>query len=298
MKLAPQSRPQSFTIIDGVTRQVYYAVGVEMARPDLPQDILNRRGSASRLNSMVIDQQSPSVPAADVATADLLANPIFHSLATGHADFALVSGAARRYPAEIGPLAGIADQSDQSYEDLRALAGRNGIVGLFLKEPYKPRVGWTLLRDGAIDQMVLETADRLKPEIVADDTQIRRLTTDDVPQMVALATLTEPGPFGRRTIELGPFFGCFWGERLVAMAGRRMHLPEHVEVSAVCTHPDARGRGFAAVLMSKVMREILESGKTPMLHTYSVNANAIRIYETLGFVKRRTAYLGLLKNES
>lgn len=296
MKSATQYLPLSSANIDGVTRQVYYAVRVRIARPEQARDILNRSGSAARLNFMVIEQQSPSLPATDVATADPLANPIFHSLSTGHAGFAQVNHSARRYPAEIGPLSGIPDQSDASYEDLRALAGPEGVVGLFLQEPYKPRSGWTLLRDGAIDQMAMESADHLKPEVAADDTQIRRLTTEDVPQMVALAKLTEPGPFGRRTIELGLFFGCFWGERLVAMAGQRLHLPKHVEVSAVCTHPDARGRGFASVLMSKVMRAILESGKTPMLHTYSANVGAIRVYESLGFVKRRTVYLGLLKN--
>ena len=162
---------------------------------------------------MVIDQQSPSPSRGGRRNgdADPLANPIFHSLSTGHAGFALVNHSARRYPAEIGPLSGIADQSDASYEALRTLAGSQGVVGLFLEERYKPHAGWTLMRDGAIDQMVMETAERLKLEVVAPDTQIRRLTVADVPQMVALAKLTEPGPFGRRTIELGFFLWLFLG---------------------------------------------------------------------------------------
>lgn len=123
----------------------------------------------------------------------------------------------------------------------------------------------------------------------------RPLTTADVPEMVALAQLTEPGPFRERTIELGPFFGIFDDGRLVAMAGERMHLPHHVEVSAVCTHPKARGRGYARMLISIVMDEIRQRGKTPFLHSLADNDTAIRVYENLGFTQRRTFELAVLK---
>ncbi len=72
----------------------------------------------------------------------------------------------------------------------------------------------------------------------------------DVPEMVALAELTKPGPFGTRTRELGEYLGIRKTKRLVAMAGERLHLPGYTEVSAVCTHPDFQGRGYARELMS------------------------------------------------
>ena len=87
--------------------------------------------------------------------------------------------------------------------------------------------------------------------------------------MVELATLTEPGPFRDRTHELGTFYGIFEGDRLLSMAGQRMRVPGFVEVSAVCTHPDARGRGYARIFMSSVMKLILRYGDTPFLHSFA-----------------------------
>jgi predicted GNAT family acetyltransferase len=127
---------------------------------------------------------------------------------------------------------------------------------------------------------------------------MRRLTPSDVPAMVELARLTEPGPFRDRTRELGTFFGIFEGGRLIAMAGQRTRVPGFVEVSAVCTHPEARGRGYARTLMSAVMDRILRDGDTPFLHSFADNHGAIRVYEALGFVLRRHFHLAVLKNEA
>lgn len=126
------------------------------------------------------------------------------------------------------------------------------------------------------------------------DAEIRQLTANDAPAMVALAKLTEPGPFHLRTIELGIFYGVFHGETLVAMAGQRLSPPGFVEVSAVCTHPDARGHGYAPLLMSTVMDEIIARGKTPMLHSLASNEAALAIYRRLGFTFRRNLNLAIL----
>ncbi len=98
-------------------------------------------------------------------------------------------------------------------------------------------------------------------------------------------------------IELGNFYGIFHGDKLVAMAGKRMHLPGLVEVSGVCTHPDARGRGYAAHLMSMVIDEIEREGKAPFLHAFAENP-AVRLYERLGFELRQRFDFGVLKPES
>jgi predicted GNAT family acetyltransferase len=127
--------------------------------------------------------------------------------------------------------------------------------------------------------------------------EFRPLTAADVPAMVELAELTEPGPFRERTIELGPFFGIFQSGRLLAMAGQRTHLPQFVEVSAVCTHPDARGRGYARMLIATVMDEVRQRGKTPFLHSFADNYPAIRVYESLGFTLRRNFELAVLRND-
>jgi predicted GNAT family acetyltransferase len=113
--------------------------------------------------------------------------------------------------------------------------------------------------------------------------------------MVELAELTEPGPFRKRTIELGDFFGIFEAGGLLAMAGQRLHLPQYVEVSAVCTHPEARGKGYARTLIAEVSGEIRQRGKTPFLHSFADNYSAIRVYEALGFKLRRTLQLAVLR---
>jgi predicted GNAT family acetyltransferase len=102
--------------------------------------------------------------------------------------------------------------------------------------------------------------------------------------MLALATLTQPGPFRARTHELSQFWGVKDEQgQLLAMAGERLKLPGMSEVSGVCTHPDARGQGLAALLSRHVASEIVRRGEVPFLHAYAGNAAAIGLYERLGF---------------
>ena len=109
------------------------------------------------------------------------------------------------------------------------------------------------------------------------------LTDADGPEALALATLTQPGPFFRKTHLLGGFVGVKHGGRLVAMAGERLKPEGFTEVSGVCTHPDFRGRGYAGALIGAVAQRILERGQVPFLHVYAHNTAAIVLYETLGF---------------
>jgi len=227
-----------------------------------------------------------------------LDNPIWSALTTEHASLALGDGHARRYPPAIGPLSGMASQTEAAYGSLRSLAGPTGTIVLFLQQPAVPRPGWTLIRGGQLCQMILANLDGLESAPLPTAVSMRRLTAADVSEMVALAELTEPGPFRNRTHELGIFYGIFDSGRLVAMAGQRMHVPGFVEVSAVCTHPDARGRGYARALMAEVMREIRQRGETPFLHAFTDNYPAIRVYEGLGYVQRRILHLAVLKNEA
>ena len=226
----------------------------------------------------------------------LLDNPIWSALSTEHASLARGDEQARRYPPDIGPLSGIPYQSRESYDALRFLAG-SGVVVLFSVDPLRIPSEWKTIREGPIVQMIRTPATfaaagapdlRLDAQKlrVEEGILLRQLSAADAPAMVALAELTEPGPFRQRTIELGNFYGILHRGRLLAMSGKRMHLPGLVEVSGVCTHPDARGRGYAAHLMSLVIAEIEEEGKIPFLHAFADNP-AIRLYQRLGFELRQ-----------
>jgi ribosomal protein S18 acetylase RimI-like enzyme len=226
-----------------------------------------------------------------------LDNPIWSALTTDHAALAMGDDHARRYPSDIGPLAGIPAQSPQNYASLEKIAGPGGTVGLFLQEPLRLPYGWTLLRDGVIDQMIAPQPHPLAP-VALPGVELRRLTAADAPAMVELAHLTEPGPFQLRTIELGTFYGILQAGRLLAMAGKRLHVPGAIEVSGVCTHPDARGRGYARHLMSRVIEEIVQAGSMPFLHSLASNHAAISIYASLGFVRRRSFELAAIRRDA
>ncbi|HEY4381925.1 MAG TPA: GNAT family N-acetyltransferase [Acidobacteriaceae bacterium] len=243
-----------------------------------------------------LDEQSTGASPLPLAgKVQALDNPIWNALTTEQRHFALGTGLALRFPAEIGPLSGLAGQTDAAYDELRDLTGANGIAVLFLQTPPEPRPGWSLVRGGLMSQMIWSGGSTSCVAEPASNVALRRLTPDDVPSMVELAHLTEPGPFGRRTHELGKFFGIFEGERLLAMAGQRLHPTRLVEVSAVCTHPQARGRGYARALMSEVISAILQNSETPFLHVFADNYPAIRVYAALGFTWRRSLHLAVLK---
>jgi predicted GNAT family acetyltransferase len=133
-------------------------------------------------------------------------------------------------------------------------------------------------------------------EVTGDD--IVTLTDEDAPEMLALATLTEPGPFFARTHAMGTFIGIRVGGRLAAMAGERMRFPGYTEVSAVCTHPDFRGRGYARRLSAAVAAGIEARGDQPFLHAWKTNHSAISLYEKLGFRLRTEVQVAVLKRDT
>lgn len=113
------------------------------------------------------------------------------------------------------------------------------------------------------------------------------LDAADVPQMLDLVAQTQPGPFWPRTLELGTYLGIRDGGALVAMAGERLRPPGWTEISAVCTAPEARGRGHAARLVSALVARILTRNERPFLHVAETNTGAIALYERLGFASRK-----------
>jgi predicted GNAT family acetyltransferase len=218
-----------------------------------------------------------------------LDRPVWGALECRQASMSVGNHLARRYAPGFGSFA--AKRHNQP-DALAALAGLiapgERLLQLQAGVSVVPR-GAVLERQATGVQMVLKA---LKP--AAGRAEIERLGPADVPEMCALAELTRPGPFEARTQELGAFYGIRDRGRLIAMAGERMQLNGFVEVSAVCTHPDYRGRGHAAQLTSVVALQILERGETAFLHAYATNTPAITLYESLGFAVRREMIVTVL----
>ncbi len=172
-------------------------------------------------------------------------------------------------------------------------------VGLFLDVPYEPRPSWSFVVGAPLLQMIGDNAVDLRNHAQPHrkEIQIIELSHPDSPEMIALTTLTKPGPFSTRTHELGTYLGIRDAGKLVAMAGERLKVPGHTEVSAVCTHPDYTGKGYAAVLMSEVMSRIRQRGETPFLHVRQDNVRAIEVYKRLGLGERKLGHFAVLRKE-
>src|SRR5712664_4213450 len=123
------------------------------------------------------------------------------------------------------------------------------------------------------------------------------LSFSHVDEMLALVELTKPGPFLKRTPQLGSYLGIREAGQLVAMAGERLKPYGYTEISAVCTHPDYRGRGYASSLVSILIQRIVKRDEIPFLYVRTDNVDAIRVYEKLGFKTRRNINNAVVKND-
>ncbi len=216
-----------------------------------------------------------------------LDRPVWHALTSRQAHLARGDGRALRFDGDYGLFAAAADPSDLS--GITALIPPGAAVALVETDAIAPPPGAALVQHRALYQMI---ADRIAPDDV--DFAVTALTDSDAEEMLALATLTEPGPFFRRTHQLGDFIGVKTQGRLVAMAGERMKLDGFTEVSGVCTHPRHRGKGYAGGLMRITAKRIAARGETPFLHVWADNVGAIALYEALGYRLRRALTITIL----
>jgi ribosomal protein S18 acetylase RimI-like enzyme len=224
-----------------------------------------------------------------------LDNIIWIALTTRQAEFAESCGQARRFMPEVTLLGGFRKPTPEGYESLAGLLGSQGTVALFLDEPYAPRAGWEFVVGAPLFQMVGENGSVPSRPQVESEPEIVELGIADSPEMIELTALTKPGPFGKRTHELGTYLGIRREGKLVAMSGERMKVPGWTEVSAVCTHPEHTGHGYARILMTEVVRRICSRGEVPFLHVREDNVRAIELYQRLGFSTRVRLHFAVLR---
>ena len=208
----------------------------------------------------------------------LLDNIIWNCLSGPHAKFATGAGAVRRYAPGFSPIVGCQNPNDPDFATLEKYCEPGESFYIDIWSGSAP-AGWKIDKEARMLKIVWE-APAPAEDAAPDAAQLR---PEQFAQATALAKLTNPGPFGPRTPELGEYFGYFEGGQLIALAGERMCAGELHEISGVCTHPDFQGRGLARKLTLKLVRRQMQRGKTPFLHVMSHNAAALGLYEKMGF---------------
>lgn len=241
-----------------------------------------------------------------------LDNPIWYSLTSEQANFALGTTHARRYPPQVAPFAAVCGARDGALENARSNIPRttihcndqrsvsDGLARLMNpgEQVYLAGIApefdarWSVLEESRIVQMVWQPPSQIPADSPSfrerTEPVISEMTSIDQADMMALTTLVFPGYFRPRTPELGRYIGIRRRGRLAAMAGERMRLTGYQEISAVCTHPDYLGRGYAAHLIQVLIGHIRQRGMIPFLHVGEANTRARALYERLGFVDRCT----------
>lgn len=213
-------------------------------------------------------------------TYHTLDNPVWHALTTQHAALAITATGAARYQPGIAPFAAVGDPSGRTAGQLISLVHDHESVFIVGVSP-QPQSGWKLELKPPVVQMVCSSPPPAIPGPAT--TELSAMHRDD---MLALTALVFPDFFRPRTGEMGRYLGIYDGGRLASMAGERMRLDGYQEISAVCTHPDYLGRGYAQRLISLLCHDAFGRGFVPFLHVFRDNSRAIGVYDKLGFVER------------
>ena len=224
----------------------------------------------------------------------VLDNMIWNALTTGNNDIAIINGDVGYYLPDIAPFAGMKDFNDPNLKKLYELIPANRSVAISsLDKMNHDESRWKLIQPMEVTQMVYERS--VNTFTTKNSPLIVPLSEKHVPKMIELTSLTRPGPFLQQTIRFKNYFGIFIEDRLAAITGQRMHPTPYMEVSAVCTHPDFRGMGYAKALMLHVMKIILDNSFIPFLHVLSNNSNAIELYKTIGFRTRKEIFVDMVR---
>jgi predicted GNAT family acetyltransferase len=224
----------------------------------------------------------------------LLDNPVWEALATEDARLNCGSEVVGYFAEDVSPFVGMKHWDDHDLAMLEKELPVDRNFSVMIADEVRIPACFEVVFTTPLYQMVCT---RFQP-IFDSRVVMRSLNAADVPAMLALTSLTKPGPFSQRTIDFGLYIGIVEGNNLLAMAGERLHVKGYTEVSAVCTDPAHLGKGYASHLMSHACETVIQRGDIPFLHVKQDNTRAIAKYEHLGFSIRAAFYFAVIKRRS
>ncbi|MBB5394158.1 GNAT family N-acetyltransferase [Mucilaginibacter sp. AK015] len=214
--------------------------------------------------------------------AHILDNPIYNALKTGNKKLSADGARAVHFRRDVAPFAGMENNSSADFKALSAFDPQVSPLVIFTPVKLDIPKKFEVIHEFEMQQMVYKGG----MPIATAPKPVTELNESHIPQMLELTELTKPGPFLERTIEFGNYTGIFEDGKLVSMAGQRLQPTPYIELSAVCTHPDYLGRGYAGMLLNEQVKKVLQVSGTPFLHVLASNKAAISVYERVGFETR------------
>ncbi len=206
-------------------------------------------------------------------------NPVYHALLSGDRHLSFGNDKVKYFDEAVSPFAGFEQDYKKGFSDLYELLPSGRKILYATTSLNTQPTGWQLKHEIKGLQFVYKAGQLIKTEFP----DVIPLTEMHVEQLMHLAKFTKPGPFGKKTINFGSYYGIFEKEKLVAMTGQRLHVQNYTEISAVCTHPDHTGKGYAYTLLQHQLQLILQMDQQPFLHVRDDNQRAITLYQRLGF---------------
>ena len=210
-----------------------------------------------------------------------LDNPIWASLRSRHRHLAHGGENALAFLPAYAPFVGVGGNEVDTSE-LRSVIPDGACAYLLGIAPRVFHCNWRLESFQPLAQM---TCRAILP--ILDGPEIIQLDHAHRADVLALTTLVYPHYFRERTMDLGRYLGIYHNGKLAAMIGERLATDQAQEISAICTHPDFAGRGYARRLLAFLTNDIVRADRSPFLHVSHDNARAKRLYEELGYSVRR-----------